>query len=159
MGASWWSYVTRYRGDVAAALRELQERVFDEGDYCWWDEFGDYAPRPTSVEQIWADPGQWASGTHSILDIDRAVDTTDPPGGVGNTEHGTVRPLAAASAARLFGTARPSRAQFEALAEDYANPRHREFISEVRARWTGCYVLLYDGDTPTEVGFWGYSGD
>jgi hypothetical protein len=159
MGASWWSYVTRYHGDVAAALRELQERVFDEGDYYWWDEFGDYEPRPTSVDQIRTDPERWTSGTHSILDIDRAVDTTDPRNGVSSTDHGTVRPLAAASAARLFGTARPSRAQFEGLAGDHANPRHNEFISEVRARWTGCYVLLYDGDTPAEVGFWGYSGD
>jgi len=26
-------------------------------------------------------------------------------------------------------------------------------------RWTGLYVLLYEGDTVTEVGFWGSSGD
>ena len=160
MGSSEWSYVTKYQGDAAVALRELQECVFRDGDYCWWDEFGEYEPRPESVEAYWANEGRWESGTHSILDIDRVVDTTDPPDDwVNPADIGTVRPLAADRVRRLFGTTRPTRAQFEALAKDYANPRHRELTGEVRVRWTGFYVLLHDGDTPTEIGFWGRSGD
>jgi hypothetical protein len=34
-----------------------------------------------------------------------------------------------------------------------------EFHNEVKMRGTGLYVLLYDGDQPSDVGFWGYSGD
>jgi len=159
MGASGWAYVTRYRGDAAAALRELQERVFRDGDYQWWDEFGEFEPRPDSVEGIWAADGRWTSGTHSILDIERVADTTDPPGWEFGGDLGTVWPLAADRVEWMFGTARPSRAQFEALAMDYAHPLHAALMDEVGPRWTGLYVLLYEGETPTEIGFWGFSGD
>jgi hypothetical protein len=84
LGYSWITLCTAgavaWLGDAAAALRELRERVFREGDYQWWDEFGEFEPRPDSVEGIWAADGRWRSGTHSILDIDRVADTTDPPG-------------------------------------------------------------------------------
>jgi hypothetical protein len=29
----------------------------------------------------------------------------------------------------------------------------------VKMRGTGLYLLLYNGDQPSDVGFWGYSGD
>lgn len=158
MGASGWSYVTRYSGDVGAALRELQERVFLDGDYSWWDEFGEYEPRPGSVEEIWDSKQGWVSGTHSILDIDRGADTTGQPE-PGGDDHRKVRPLAADAVMSLFGTARPSPAQFKAIALDYAHPSHGALMAQVEVRWTGLYVLLYDEDTPTQIGFWGFSGD
>lgn len=70
------------------------------------------------------------------------MDTTDPPEWGNGADRGTVRPLAADAVTRLFGTARSSRAQFEAIAMDYANPRYAEFMSEAEVRWTGFYVLL-----------------
>jgi hypothetical protein len=58
------------------------------------------------------------------------------------------------------GTGHPSRAEFESLANDAEkNPRHRDFLDEDYMRWTGHYLLLYEGEVPTEVGFWGSSGD
>jgi hypothetical protein len=61
----------------------------------------------------------------------------------------------------LFGTEKPTRAQFEALAADRQNPNYDSFWGDERMRWTGHYVLLYaDGEgTPAEIGFWGDSGD
>jgi len=159
VGASRWSYVTSYTGDVAESLRELQEKVLRDGDYCWWDEFGEYTPRPGSLEVLWASDGRWDSGTHSILDMDRVVASTDPPDWRDVAAYGAIRPLAEDSAARIFGTSRPSRAQFEAAAKDHASPRHVELAAEVTMRWSGLYVLLYEGGRATEVGFWGSSGD
>jgi hypothetical protein len=159
VGASGWSYVTPYRADVAESLRALQEKVLRDGDYYWWDEPGEYTPRPGSLEVLWASDGRWDSGTHSILDMDRVVASADPPDWRDGAAYGAIRPLPEDSAVRIFGTSRPSRAQFEAAAKDYASPQHDELVAEVTMRWAGLYVLLYEGDRVTEIGFWGISGD
>jgi hypothetical protein len=154
MGASGWHYVAPYHGSVAGALRDLQERVFRERDFWWWDEFGDWEPVPASLEDLWDRESGWNSGTHSILDIREGI-AADPE----FWPEYRVWGLAPDEVEAVFGTPRPSRADFEALARDYDNPRHSDFNGVVRDRWTGRYVLLYEGDTPTEVGFWGRSGD
>lgn len=160
MGASGWSYVTSYRDDVAQSLRELRERVFRDKAYNWWDDFEEDEPRPATIDGIWASEYMKESGTHSILDVSRVVETTRAPSWDNAREDlGTVRPLAAGAIQRHFGTSQPSRAQFEALTDDPKAPGFAEFIGEVTMRWTGRYVLLYDNGQPTEVGFWGHSGD
>jgi hypothetical protein len=153
VGASGWHYVTPYHGDVADALRELRERVFRGQEYYWWDDFEEDEPRPATIEEIWDSQEMRESGTHSILDVSRVVTTTAPPNPGNLRDYGTVRPLAPERVAHHFGTARPTRAQFEALATDVG------FINELTMRGAGLYVLLYDGQIPAEVGFWGYSGD
>jgi hypothetical protein len=154
MGASGWHYVAPYHGSVAASLRELQEQVFRDRDYWWWDEFGDWEPVPASLEELWDRESGWDSGTHSILDIREGI-------GVGRADWPDfqIRALAPDEVEALFGMALPSRAVFEALARDRDNPRYDQFWGAVTMRWTGLYVFLYEGDTPTEVGFWGFSGD
>jgi len=159
VGASEWSYVTPFLGDVAGSLRELQEKVLRDGDYYWSDDFEEYTPRPGSLEVLWASDDRWNSGTHSILDVDRVVASTDPPDWRDGAAYGAVRPVTEEAAVRIFGTPRSSRAQFEAAADDCASPRHAELIAEVTMRWTGLYILLREGDRVTEVGFWGFSGD
>jgi hypothetical protein len=160
MGASGWSYVIPFRGDVSESLRELREQVFRDKDYYWWDDFEEAEPRPATIEGIWASEEMKQSGTHSILDVSRVVETTRAPSWDNWREDlGTVRPLAAARVVRYFGTDRPTRAQFEALSGDYEAPGHREFVDEPAMRGTGRYMLLYEGDTATEVAFWGFSGD
>jgi hypothetical protein len=139
-----------------AALQELRERVFRDREYFWWDDFEEDEPRPATIEGIWASEHMKDSGTHSILDVSRVVATTEEPSWDNwREDFGTVRPLAEDRVLRHFGTERPTRAQFEAL----TGPGHAEFICEVQMRWTGLYVLLYEGDAPTEVGIWGFSGD
>jgi len=154
MGASGWRYVAPYGGSVAESLRELQERVFRERDYYWWDEFGDWEPVPESLEELWERESGWDSGTHSIRDMREGI-------GIGPVEWPDyqVRALDPAEVKALFGTALPPRADFEALARDHDDPRYDQFWGAVPMRWTGLYVFLSDGGTPTEVGFWGFSGD
>jgi hypothetical protein len=159
MGASGWQYVTPYHGDVAAALRELRERVFRDQQYYWWDDFEEDEPRPATIDGIWASQPMRESGTHSILDVSRVVTTTELPDYRNRGDYGTVRPLAPDRIAHHFGTTRPTRAQFEALATDVSTPGHVDFINELTMRGAGLYVLLYGGENPAEVGFWGYSGD
>jgi hypothetical protein len=159
MGASGWSYVTAYRGDATESLRELRERVFRDKEYHWADDLDEGEPRPATIEGIWASEEMRQSGTHSILDMSRVVETTAPPGcDHSRADLGTIRPLAAERVIRYFGTGRPSRARFEELA-DGLDPASEDFITEVQMGDTGLYVLLYDEDTPTEIGFWGFSGD
>ncbi len=160
MGASEWSYVTPYRGDVEASLRELQQRVFRDGEYYWfWDQYpGDRPlPRPATIDGIWETETMCETGTHSILDIDQVLTTTDPPIRFNTSDYATVRPLAEERVLHHFGTSRPTRAQFEVLASD--RPRHDEFWDELKLRSAGLYVLLYEQDARSDVGFWGYSGD
>lgn len=159
MGASGWQYVSPYHGDVAVALRDVRERVFRDEQYYWWDDSEEDQPRPATIDGIWESQPMREAGTHSILDVSRVVTATAPPNPGNRDDYGTVRPLAPDQVAHHFGTPRPSRAQFEALATDVSTPGHVDFINELTMGGAGLYVLLYDGQTPTEVGFWGYSGD
>ena len=136
MGASGWSYVTSYQGDVAQSLRELRERVFRDKAYHWWDDSEEDEPRPATIDGIWASEYMKEYGTHSILDVSRVVETTKAPSWDNSREDlGTVRPLAADAFRRHFRTSQPSRAQFEALAD---NPRPlASRSSSVRSRWAG----------------------
>ena len=159
MGASGWSYVTAYQGDAAKSLQELRERVFRDKEYHWADGLGDDEPRPETIEGIWASEEMRQSGTHSILDVSRVVETTTPPSWENRGEDlGTIRPMAAERVIRYFGTSKPSRARFEELAGGL-DPASEDFITEVQMGDTGLYVLLYDEGSATEIGFWGFSGD
>jgi hypothetical protein len=160
MGASEWSYVTPYRGDVEVSLRELQQRVFRNGEYYWfWEQWpgDDPLPRPATIDGIWETETMREMGTHSILDIDQVLTTTDPPVRLNTSDYATVRPLAAERVLHHFGTAQPCRAQFEALVSN--DLRDAEFWKELKLRSAGLYVLLYEDDAIADVGFWGYSGD
>jgi hypothetical protein len=162
MGASEWAYVAPYRGDVDASLHELQRRVFQDGEYYWfWEQYpgDDPLPRPAAIDGIWETETMRETGTHSILDVDRVLATTDPPVRLSVNDYATVRPLAAERVWHHFGTYRPGRAQFEALAFNHETPGNRDFMEELKVRSAGLYILLYEGDAVTDVGFWGYSGD
>jgi hypothetical protein len=152
--------VAPFAGDVAGTLRALRERVFRDREYRWHDEFEEDEPRPATIEGIWASEEMRQSGTLSILDVDRVAETSVPASwDTWREDLGTVRPLAPGRAERYFGTARPSREQFEALIGDYRAPGHMDFIDEVTMRGTGRYIVLYKDEEPAEVGFSGESGD
>lgn len=160
MGSSSWSYVAPYAGDVASSLRALQDQLIRDRDYYWfWDagyEAVEFRPWPETVEELWSSEDFWASGSSTILDIQRVVDATQPPSW---HDHATIRPLPPERIQHYFGSQKPARAQFESLASDRDNPRYNSFWGEGRVRWNGYYVLLYEAGTPAEVGFWGDSGD
>lgn len=165
MGASGWNYRVAYVGSVEATLAAVQEQVLVSGDYIWpWDDADNepidpkYAdifeteeredvPRPTSLSELNAAKEIeefWDEGTHTILDIDRVIEAEDD-------EVGVIRPLNAAELNRVFGTTRPSAADFDRPAwplDDLCGER-----------WTGRSVVIYKDDAPAEIYFWGFSGD
>ncbi|MFB6678789.1 hypothetical protein ACFCWG_41570 [Streptomyces sp. NPDC056390] len=154
MGASGWGYVTPYRGSVEATLNALHDDVFQElyGD---GDEYG-------SLDELYADKEfMGEEGTHSILDVQRIVETTEP------SDYFTLRPLPTARLAHHFGTDRPTVEQYEdamARACEAMNTRplwdeDTTLLGEDKMRWTGVYVVLYTDSQPTHVGFFGSSGD
>ncbi|MFJ4845193.1 MULTISPECIES: hypothetical protein [unclassified Streptomyces] len=160
MGASGWDYVTAYRGSLRATLTALHGEVFQEL-YGGGEEYG-------SLQELYADEEfMGEEGTHSILDIERVVETKRRRRNPRSPEHGTIRPLAPAPLMHHFGTERPTVDQFnDALARSYEAMDTRRpgeedttLLGELRARWTGFCVLLHTDDRPTHVGFFGFSGD
>jgi hypothetical protein len=155
MGASGWEYVVPYQQDLGAALDILRRQVFAAGDYIKPGSYGDVfdLPEPGSADDYW-EQEQYAefmgtSGTHSVIDV-RAVIPADFDG----DDFGSIRPLADADYAGLFGTARPSRADYEPLA---GTERLHDYVTG--GRWTGRAAVLWAGGTPAEIVVWGYSGD
>ena len=148
VGASGWSYFVKYQSDLGKALDELRSRVFAEGDY-WWaepDELGksakDFPDRPRTEEELWGSESVRESGTHSILDMHKMVRPGEDP------DFGTVEPVSEAEALRSAGVARLTRNHVKRI-DDLAE-----------RRWFGrCAVLHDDAGQPSEIYFWGFSGD
>jgi hypothetical protein len=143
MGASGWDYVTEYKGDLAASLAALHASVFASETY-FKEELADCGlPVPATLEELWTEP-YWEfmgeNGTHTILDISSMEQ---------------ISPLRPGETAQTFGTDRPTRADWDRVA-----PPHGGGVWHlVGERWTGRCVLLYRDGEPTEVAFWGASGD
>nr|QLG04860.1 Hypothetical protein [Streptomyces sp.] len=175
MGASGWSYLTRYQGSVEATLAAVQREVLASGDYVWpWETLAEYGftvqesfSRPSSLDELNAAKDTeafWEEGTHTILDIDRVLPTAEAPEPYNPDDSGTLRPLRHERVLHHFGTDRPTPAQFgELLARDRdwsVQPNVDEVLTdECQMRWTGLYVLLHTGDETSHVGIFGYSGD
>jgi hypothetical protein len=148
VGASGWDYYVPYQPDLQAALQELRRRVLDSGDY-WWAvpyEIGksaaDFPNRPKTEAELWAAEVVQESGTHSILDMSRVVGADEEPG------FGTVQPVTEAEAVEQVGVATLTRAHVDAL----------QPLAE--QRWSGRCAVLHDASgEPSEIYFWGASGD
>ena len=173
MGASGWAYFVEYQADLPAAFAALQAKVFADGDY-WWavpGEWGksarDYPNRPRTLDELFADERVQESGTHSILDMRRVLDEGEPQrygwleaamhhpfdfdrlaAEHGEPEYGTVAPVTVAEALGTAGTERLTREHLEAVEE------------LAKHRWFGRCAVLHDGaGAPSELYFWGSSGD
>ncbi|MFD8595588.1 hypothetical protein ACFV1L_11345 [Kitasatospora sp. NPDC059646] len=145
MGASGWEYLTTYRGTPQRTLTALHAEVFAGTA---WVGAGEYE----SLDELWADEEfMGEEGTHSILDIPRAVLVGEAP--TGYEDLGTVRPLPYARLLHHFGTDRPSVEQYRRAMEG------SELPAEADLRWTGRFVVLYTGEEATHFGVFGYSGD
>ncbi len=145
-GEAYW-YTVPYNEDLEMVLADLREREFRAGRYNPAMPFIAFpitpaspapGPRHDSIEDALAASG--ADGTRSILDIHMIGD---------EPESFTAGPLPPEILRGLYGTDRPTRAAVEA--DD-------SFTEEIE-RGTAAYVLLYEGDTPTEVYFAGCSFD
>ncbi len=155
MGASGWQYIEPYGGDLVAALGALHQREFHllvaQGDAVD-EESGEPL---ASIEELWEQEYFEEEGTHSVVDVRRiiAADEYD--------DFGTVRPLTDDECRELFGTARPTRADFRRAQEEYARrPPHDGDGLWGMDRWSAwCTPLHDDRGAAAEVAFWGISGD
>ncbi len=173
MGASGWSYFTKYQADINVALQEIRQQVFESGNYYKQDhsEWRNIEEEEMRQQLEGTEPEiydimleEWRkvkklqepdsierllewnqeAGTHSILDIYKGV-STEP-------DFGTVSPLTNQQLLQIFGTMRPTH-------ELIADWLQTDGLSQVRRRWRGVYFLVYENETPTEICFAGFSGD
>lgn len=118
------------------AFEDLQRQVLAEGGHTGdWDSLDELAEAKEDAEF-------WDEGTHSILDMN---------GVAGHGDFATVSPVPHEEIVALFGSATPSRADFERV-------QHTDWSLSFD-RWHGRYTALYNDGVPHELAFWGYSGD
>jgi hypothetical protein len=148
MGASEWNYHVPNQPGLNAALRQLQATVLADGTYYWAGggaAFGqalEHPNRPTTMRELWADEVVQEEGTHSILDMKRVVGAGERPG------FATIEPVTPDEARRSAGT--------EMLTRE-----HVPLINDLAVRrWYGRCAVLHDAaGRPTEIYFFGFSGD
>jgi hypothetical protein len=170
MGASGWSYRISYDPDIEAALRRLQQEVFERGEYHKpWVEFWrhreallakprdqleererqylDMLPMFTPDRDYVPDSieellrNNAESGTHSILDISGIAD---------EPTFGAATPVPDDQLLLVFGTTQPTPGDVEAVVD--------HFMGKL-PRWEAVYFIVYEGGRPKEIHFVGRSGD
>jgi hypothetical protein len=138
-GGSGWEYFVPYESDTASALQKLRWDVFKKGKY--YKVF----PKKKAKSPDHALEISETEGTHSIIDMQKVA---PEPGAT--CAFGTLCPLTPAAIKTLFGSDKPTRAQVEAASSK---------IGSHIPRWTGMWVIAYDGVTPKWLYFAGVSGD
>jgi hypothetical protein len=150
MGGEFWSYFVPYQEDIRGALEALREQEFRAGRFWQPDEVqpgflgrilghAPSKPKPaTSIRE--AIRISEATGTRSILDMERVSDT---PGS------GSVSPLPPDELRKLFGTEQPAREAVE----------QSEDLIERLERGQGVYIVTYAKGKPDGIYFAGYSYD
>ena len=147
MGAEPYFYFVKYQADLDRALQELRQREFRAGRYFPAMEFLNFpidpkAPSPgaqhSSIAEAFEDAD--ASGTGSILDLERISDEPD---------FGAVTPLRDGALKALYGTARPTRDMVE---------KKMDFFDDLD-RGQGTSIVVWKDGKPDEILFAGYSYD
>jgi hypothetical protein len=150
LGGHPWFYFVEYEPDIDAALQKLRRREFEAGRYNPAVDFPEFPVTPASpapgaqhdsIEEAFEDSD--ADGTRSILDMERVADGPD---------YNVVAPLARETLLEIFGTDRPTREMVDASGELW----EAEAFDE---RGQGVYVVVYEGERPSEIFFAGYSFD
>jgi hypothetical protein len=173
MGASDWTYFVPYQRDINAALQAIRQQVFERGRYYEVD-YGDWRtideaemrrqladeepelfdilledwrrvknlPEPDSIERLIDWNGE--EGTHTIMDISRGISE--------ERESGTLSPLTEAQLVEAFNTTKPTHEQVVRWVDTAP-------LYNFRGRGEGLYIIVYQGDRPSELCFTGFSGD
>jgi hypothetical protein len=150
MGAEFWSYFVPYQEDIQAALEGLREQEFQAGRFWQPSEtspgfFGRIFGRPPSKPKPAKTIRQAvkiadATGTRSILDIERISDTP---------EFSAVSPVPANELQDLFSTKQPTREMVEQSVE----------LLDRIDRGQGIYIVTFREGRPDGIYFAGYSCD
>ncbi len=173
MGATAWSYFAPFQPDIGAVLEALRQDVFRRRDYerpyefaaemlhtqegqsilsglarVFGEKLVEQARRraetpapldPNSIEELIEQCAE--SGTHSLLDIDRIATTPEPS---------AASPLSSERLKELFDTDQPTRPMVEDV--------ERSGLMTCR-RGQAHYLVVYEEGKPSEVYFWGSTGD
>jgi hypothetical protein len=150
MGAKFWSYFVPYQEDVRAALMALREQEFRAGRFYQPPEvqpgfLGRILGRPPSKPKPPASIREaikisGATGTRSILDMERISETPD---------YSAVSPVPRDELRRLLGTDQPTREMVE----------QSEALVETIDRGQGICVVTYQYGKSDAIYFAGYSFD
>jgi len=181
MGSSGWSYYTPYKEDIAEALQDLRQRVFEEGEYqkFWlFEEVSDeiFDELDELEESDWHQSNQKLVETfahilerkHIYTELPQAPQTIDEllerngPDGThsildidhiaSQPENGAAVPLPEAKLLEYFGTDKPTRAMVEKVAAEYS-------IDAFLDKWQATFIIIYHDSLPSEIFFSGSSGD
>jgi hypothetical protein len=132
MGGEPYDYTVPYETDIQAALDKLRRRVFESKKFNG-AEFDPESPE-AALEMTSPD------GTRSILDISSISDEPD---------FCCAAPLSAEQLEDYFGTQQPTKAMMHE-SDDFWDDLERGMAR---------YVILFEGDSPKEIFFAGYSFD
>jgi hypothetical protein len=175
VGASQWWYAVDYQQDVAAALRQLRQDVYERGEYYRESAQDDFDLQMTEEEfRAQLDPRNDDDGLNDAIVEDwlerkRRPVPVDPDSLVAAQPHSgthsiidmingvssrasfaTVSPLSTEELLDAFGTTTPASSQVQEWMKTGA---------DTRARWVGTYVISYRDGHPDYIHFCGYSGD
>ncbi|AZM78909.1 hypothetical protein D1J63_31160 [Streptomyces sp. KPB2] len=142
LGASRWHYFIEGQNDAQSALDDLREREFAKS-------WSDYDPSITSLSELVNSGALEEEGAHSIIDVDRVIESDDPE----YDEDGTVRLLLPQEVVEYFGTEKPTRETVESV---YSTARRR---LPPLLRGSGCCTAIYEQGAPCGFAFWGMTGD
>lgn len=166
MGATGWQYFTPYQENIEIALRELQNKVFESGEYGPVSQFtpellnqipqlkATVDAQKAFFEQMLKEFGPIKSiddlreafaeaGTHTIIDIERV--STKP-------DIGVAYPAPVEIVQKVYGTLKPSHQDVESKQGCLSEALNIE-------RFQAVYVIVYENDIPKEIYFEGCSGD
>jgi hypothetical protein len=152
MGGHFWSHHVPYQEDIRAALEALREQEFRAGRFRLPTQispgfFGRFLGRkpskpkpPATIREAIKIAETDATGTRSILDMERISDTPTPA---------TMSPVPREELTRLLGTVQPTREMVENCEE----------LIDAIDRGCGIYVVTYKAGKPDGIYFAGYSFD
>ena len=152
MGGYFWSHVAPYQNDIGAVLARLREQEFRAGKFYQPSEIDPgflgrllgrkpYKPKPPkTIEEAIKRADSDATGTRSILDMERISETPD---------FGTLSPVPRDELQRLFGTEQPTLEMIE----------HSDELFESIERGHGIYIIIYEQGRPEKFYIAGYSYD
>lgn len=167
MGASPYWYFFEYQPNISNALQALRQREFEAGRYFPVMHLlfpvypiNENSPAPgaqhPSIDS--ACDAAAEEGTHSILDIDRVSEIP---------ESCATCPLSVDELVNLFGTDKPTHELIESILikeeelvlwEETGFDIYESFWDTIQ-RGECRYIVVYDGEEPTEIFFVGYSFD
>ena len=175
MGASGWDYTVTYQEDVGAALRQLQQEVYDRGDYYRLARDNDlelteeeFRARLNArddhngLNEYLLEDWRQRRARPTPVDPDTLL-RAQPDSGThtiidvwkGIADHpeiGTASPLTTDELVAVFGTTTPRTEQVQQWMKNPRGMKHRE-------NWVATYVISYRDGVPDHIHFLGFSGD